>query len=207
MCIRDRDNICIICMDELIHSPNQQTWKNKNKKPKRLPCGHILHLSCLKNWMERSQTCPICRLPVFDEKGNVVQTTFTTHTAATDNTGIATNRQVFANEVELLPTRTTSPDIRIVPTQSIDTLAARTMSTSASSTTWYTFPLQQTDDNSVESRRSAYEFLMTNSDEKEDSIPVKLIIESHEVNSLQGDGGQQTTKKKIVIPDKYIEHI
>ena len=203
----NEDNICIICMDELIHSPNQQTWKNKNKKPKRLPCGHILHLSCLKNWMERSQTCPICRLPVFDEKGNVVQTTFTTHTAATDNTGIATNRQVFANEVELLPTRTTSPDIRIVPTQSIDTLAARTMSTSASSTTWYTFPLQQTDDNSVESRRSAYEFLMTNSDEKEDSIPVKLIIESHEVNSLQGDGGQQTTKKKIVIPDKYIEHI
>lgn len=203
----NEDNICIICMDELIHSPNQQTWKNKNKKPKRLPCGHILHLSCLKNWMERSQTCPICRLPVFDEKGNVVQTTFTTHTTATDNTGIATNRQVFANEVELLPTRTTSPDIRIVPTQSIDTLAARTMPTSALSTTWYTFPLQQTDDNSIESRRSAYEFLITNSDEKEDNIPVKLIIEGHEVNSLQGDGDQQTNNKKIVIPDKYIQHI
>lgn len=206
------DNICIICMDELIHSPNQQTWKNKNKKPKRLPCGHILHLSCLKNWMERSQTCPICRLPVFDEKGNVVQTTFTsnsditTQTTVTDSTGIATDQQGFANEVDLLPTRTTSPDIRIVPTQNIDTLAMRTTSTSTPSPTWYTFPLHKTGDNSVGSSRSAYEFLITNSDEKENGIPVKLTIENHEVNSLHGDGGDQIAKK-IVIPDKFIQHI
>lgn len=199
-------------MDELIHSPNQQTWKNKNKKPKRLPCGHILHLSCLKNWMERSQTCPICRLPVFDEKGNVVQTTFTsnsditTQTTVTDSTGIATDQQGFANEVDLLPTRTTPPDIRIVPTQNIDTLAVRTTSTSTPSPTWYTFPLHKTGDNSVGSSRSAYEFLITNSDEKENGIPVKLTIENHEVNSLHGDGGEQIAKK-IVIPDKFIQHI
>ncbi|CCK70533.1 E3 ubiquitin-protein ligase HRD1 KNAG_0E02740 [Huiozyma naganishii CBS 8797] len=42
-----------------------------SKKPKKLPCGHMLHFSCLKNWMERSQTCPICRVPVFDKDGNV----------------------------------------------------------------------------------------------------------------------------------------
>lgn len=70
------DNICIVCMDELIHdgshNPNHEIT-NLHKKPKRLPCTHVLHLSCLKNWMERSQTCPICRISVFDEHGNVVQ--------------------------------------------------------------------------------------------------------------------------------------
>ena len=207
----NEDNICIICMDELIHSTNQQTWKNKNKKPKRLPCGHILHLSCLKNWMERSQTCPICRLPVFDDKGNVVQTTFTSETnssitmAATDNTRTIVNSQDFANETELLPTRTTSPDVRILPNQNTNTFASRATSTSTSSTTWCKFPLQQTEDNDVESR-STYEFLMTSSDEKESSIPVKLTIESHEIDYLQGDGEGQTAQKKIVIPSKFIQH-
>ncbi|CAI4051131.1 hypothetical protein SKDZ_15G1410 [Saccharomyces kudriavzevii ZP591] len=210
----NEDNICIICMDELMHSQADQTWKNKNKKPKRLPCGHILHLSCLKNWMERSQTCPICRLSVFDEKGNVVQTTFTSNTGTasinttvTGATGAAINRQVFTNQTELLPTRTTSPDVGIIPNHNINTLASRSTSTSASSTMWYTFPLQQTDDDSNESKCSTYEFLITNSNEKEDRIPVKLTVESHEVNFLQGGEEVQGTQKRIVIPDKFIQHI
>lgn len=87
----DHDNICIVCMDDLVTIPSGKTLKidedsaekqvlltqvdidnvKKFKRPKKLPCGHMLHLSCLKNWMERSQTCPICRLAVFDENGKV----------------------------------------------------------------------------------------------------------------------------------------
>ena len=33
-------------------------------RPKKLPCGHILHFSCLRSWLERQQICPTCRRPV-----------------------------------------------------------------------------------------------------------------------------------------------
>lgn len=33
-----------------------------------LPCGHILHNNCLKPWVERANSCPICR-----QSFNVVQ--------------------------------------------------------------------------------------------------------------------------------------
>lgn len=89
----EHDNVCIVCMDDLVHIPSNKCVSvddkeaiakgktpleqsdidsiKRTKKPKKLPCGHMLHLQCIKNWMERSQTCPICRLAVFDDKGNV----------------------------------------------------------------------------------------------------------------------------------------
>jgi hypothetical protein len=33
-----------------------------------LPCGHYLHNECLKPWVERANSCPICR-----QKFNVVE--------------------------------------------------------------------------------------------------------------------------------------
>lgn len=33
-------------------------------RPKKLPCGHILHCTCLRSWLERQQNCPTCRAPV-----------------------------------------------------------------------------------------------------------------------------------------------
>jgi hypothetical protein len=42
--LAEGDNSCIICMEEM-----------KPPGPKRLPCGHMLHLYCLRSWMERQQ--------------------------------------------------------------------------------------------------------------------------------------------------------
>ncbi|ODV91552.1 hypothetical protein CANCADRAFT_42196 [Tortispora caseinolytica NRRL Y-17796] len=60
----DRDNVCIICREEMTLNPDQRT----RRKPKKLPCSHILHLGCLKSWLERQQRCPTCRQPVQPER-------------------------------------------------------------------------------------------------------------------------------------------
>eukprot|EP01137_Pigoraptor_chileana_P023383 Opistho-2@89580 len=48
------DNTCIICREEMTSA-------------KRLPCGHVFHLHCLRSWLERQQTCPTCRAPVIQD--------------------------------------------------------------------------------------------------------------------------------------------
>ncbi|KAH7309450.1 hypothetical protein B0I35DRAFT_80997 [Stachybotrys elegans] len=68
----DRENTCIICREEM------RPWDPVNNptaidrvRPKKLPCGHILHLGCLKSWLERQQVCPTCRAPVSEERPRV----------------------------------------------------------------------------------------------------------------------------------------
>lgn len=49
------DRICIICREEMIAGTELGA-------PKRLvPCGHIFHFYCLRNWFERQLKCPTCR--------------------------------------------------------------------------------------------------------------------------------------------------
>ncbi|TVY35499.1 ERAD-associated E3 ubiquitin-protein ligase [Lachnellula occidentalis] len=79
-----REDTCIICREEMTPwsvtnpqappagpgtvppaRPSGHTV-NEQSRPKKLPCGHILHLGCLKRWLERQQACPICRAPVVD---------------------------------------------------------------------------------------------------------------------------------------------
>lgn len=49
------DGICIICREEMAPA-------GLNKK---LHCGHVFHLHCLRSWLERQQNCPTCRMSVF----------------------------------------------------------------------------------------------------------------------------------------------
>jgi hypothetical protein len=76
------DNTCIICREEMdpwhelrnTEQPQQQDengesqdlqWStSERQRPKKLPCGHILHFYCLRSWFERQQTCPTCRRSV-----------------------------------------------------------------------------------------------------------------------------------------------
>lgn len=60
-----RENTCIICREEM------RPWRAipgavERTRPKKLPCGHILHFGCLKSWLERQQVCPTCRRSVTD---------------------------------------------------------------------------------------------------------------------------------------------
>ncbi|ODV81212.1 uncharacterized protein CANTADRAFT_196212 [Suhomyces tanzawaensis NRRL Y-17324] len=64
------DNLCIICREDM-YSPElyQAAFKKplaSRKCPKKLICGHILHMGCLKEWLERSDSCPMCRRKVFE---------------------------------------------------------------------------------------------------------------------------------------------
>ncbi|KAF7133035.1 hypothetical protein RHSIM_Rhsim09G0212400 [Rhododendron simsii] len=42
------DATCIICREEMTTA-------------KRLNCGHLFHVHCLRSWLERQHTCPTCR--------------------------------------------------------------------------------------------------------------------------------------------------
>lgn len=79
----EREDTCIICREEMrpwsvtnpvvppgeVPPPRPAATVNERTRPKKLPCGHILHLGCLKSWLERQQVCPTCRRPVIDGQG------------------------------------------------------------------------------------------------------------------------------------------
>ncbi len=71
-----REDTCIICREEMRPwntgadargPPRRGTLPvSERTRPKKLPCGHVLHLGCLRSWLERQQFCPTCRRPVVD---------------------------------------------------------------------------------------------------------------------------------------------
>ncbi|OBT85585.1 hypothetical protein VE02_06688 [Pseudogymnoascus sp. 03VT05] len=81
-----REDTCIICREEMTAwsvtnpapgapaagAPPPPVARNpiisERSRPKKLPCGHVLHLGCLKSWLERQQVCPTCRRPVVDTR-------------------------------------------------------------------------------------------------------------------------------------------
>ncbi|XP_027103460.1 ERAD-associated E3 ubiquitin-protein ligase HRD1B-like isoform X2 [Coffea arabica] len=53
------DATCIICREEMTTA-------------KKLLCGHLFHVHCLRSWLERQHTCPTCRaLVVPPENGTI----------------------------------------------------------------------------------------------------------------------------------------
>ncbi|KAL3132793.1 hypothetical protein ABBQ38_006720 [Trebouxia sp. C0009 RCD-2024] len=57
-----------------LHSADEECaiCKEPMKTAKVLPCGHMYHLGCLRDWLQQSGTdnftCPICRMPLFVKK-------------------------------------------------------------------------------------------------------------------------------------------
>jgi len=45
----------------------------KTNKPKcKTSCQHTFHISCLKNWLERNTTCPLCRYTICHKREQVL---------------------------------------------------------------------------------------------------------------------------------------
>eukprot|EP00981_Chlorochromonas_danica_P008539 scaffold2208_cov170-Ochromonas_danica.AAC.23 len=42
---------CLVCREEM-------------DRGKKLPCGHVFHLDCLRLWLQHQQTCPLCRAEI-----------------------------------------------------------------------------------------------------------------------------------------------
>ncbi|ODQ50776.1 hypothetical protein SAICODRAFT_168950 [Saitoella complicata NRRL Y-17804] len=61
------DAICMICREEMLLRREGGDPVRDRERAKKLPCGHILHLGCLRSWLERQQSCPTCRRPVFPQ--------------------------------------------------------------------------------------------------------------------------------------------
>ena len=63
------DNSCLICLDDMYSVDEYHRLFKKPQAPRRVPkklqCNHILHMGCLKEWLERSDSCPLCRRKVF----------------------------------------------------------------------------------------------------------------------------------------------
>ncbi|KAB5550933.1 hypothetical protein GE09DRAFT_1124229 [Coniochaeta sp. 2T2.1] len=59
-----REDTCIICREEMHPWDAANPGQVERSRPKKLPCGHILHFGCLKSWLERQQVCPTCRRSV-----------------------------------------------------------------------------------------------------------------------------------------------
>ena len=71
----ENESTCIICREDMRPwvEPNTQNAQpdlashermDQRLRAKKLPCGHILHFSCLRSWLERQQVCPTCRRSV-----------------------------------------------------------------------------------------------------------------------------------------------
>lgn len=58
------DNICVICIDN-IDITNSDTSK--------IDCNHIFHKSCIDEWLNINQKCPICIRNIVDYKSSIVK--------------------------------------------------------------------------------------------------------------------------------------
>jgi len=50
----EQNEHCVICRDSLFEA----------SKPKKLHCGHIFHIDCLRSWLVMQQVCPTCRAEI-----------------------------------------------------------------------------------------------------------------------------------------------
>ncbi|XP_009114632.3 E3 ubiquitin-protein ligase SDIR1-like [Brassica rapa] len=54
---------CSICLDNLVVSGRSNS---KRGIPTRMTCSHVFHDGCLLEWLQRKNTCPLCRTVLYD---------------------------------------------------------------------------------------------------------------------------------------------
>ncbi|KAL2023049.1 hypothetical protein VTK56DRAFT_3959 [Thermocarpiscus australiensis] len=56
----DHDILCAICQESKLTLPSCRVH-GKDSDPEILPCGHVFGKACLRSWLSRHDTCPVCR--------------------------------------------------------------------------------------------------------------------------------------------------
>ena len=51
---------CVICMEEYIQGDNAIY----------LPCFHLYHEDCIREWLQNHDTCPVCKLKLTSQNMN-----------------------------------------------------------------------------------------------------------------------------------------
>ncbi|KAJ1393554.1 Zinc finger, RING-type [Sesbania bispinosa] len=49
------DDICSVCMEGF------DRHNKSGEGNKRVPCGHVYHSNCITMWLQRCNSCPLCR--------------------------------------------------------------------------------------------------------------------------------------------------
>lgn len=94
--LQETDNICIICREEMVGTQivNGVVVNPPSGLSKKLPCGHIFHVSCLRSWFQRQQTCPTCRLDVL--RAGVAARSYANNNNNNNNNNHVNNANVLA---------------------------------------------------------------------------------------------------------------
>ncbi|KAG7193620.1 E3 ubiquitin-protein ligase hrd1 [Scheffersomyces spartinae] len=194
------DNSCIVCF-EIMFSVEEYDRKHSHKPltkrryPKKLLCGHILHMGCLKQWLERSDSCPMCRRKVMI--GEAVDTTASPPPQAQAQAQAQPVERPMApqptqqepetnNSNEIVTITTTPPDPESIPNLAVDDKTILLTSTRTSPVDplvvrvnlnlflpkhWMALPLRRlngTTTTTYEIQGTSGAFLQTNGDENND---------------------------------------
>ena len=57
----EEDHTCCICLSDF----GSNDGDGESEVGLRLPCGHLLGSSCVRNYLARNTTCPLCRMVVY----------------------------------------------------------------------------------------------------------------------------------------------
>lgn len=153
--LNDVDSLCIICREDMHLNAQYRELHNTDvptrKKPKKLRCNHILHMGCLKDWLERLENCPLCRRSVFAEEqpapdpqppAAAQAAEVAAQAADQDNLPNAILARAFANQAPLTaaepppPSSNSSTPIPVISTRDLP----------APPRDWAIFPIQRRDD-------------------------------------------------------------
>ncbi|EYU23266.1 hypothetical protein MIMGU_mgv11b023107mg [Erythranthe guttata] len=59
-CRKGEDEICAICLDDMIKSCEKEKEETTTAIGS-LGCGHEYHVCCIKRWLRTKNSCPLCK--------------------------------------------------------------------------------------------------------------------------------------------------